>query len=76
MSYEFLNIIKNYWKENKIIIYTAKYGKNKTDSLCLLPSSLEDIFIENDIIDKSNIITTYNFDLLISKKYENYLNNY
>lgn len=70
MEYEMYNILKTLYDENKIFIY--KYNYRNADFNALLPLDLKQLAIQNQCINEIDIITTYDFELIINKTYDKY----
>lgn len=70
MQYEIYNMIRNYFKEGKILLYTNKV-KGET-YIAILPIQYKDDFINSGIIREEIILDDFNIDAYVKEKYEEY----
>lgn len=70
MQYEIYNMIRNYHKENKILLYKTKVKSEEYTAI--LPIHLKEDFLSLGIINESSICKNFDIDLFVNKKYEEY----
>ena len=71
MQYEMLNMIRNYLKSNKIVLY-----KNKIKGVTytgILPVEQKDYFLSSNIIKEDDILDASIIDDMVDKKYMQYI---
>lgn len=71
MSYEMLAIVKELYKDSKIIFYT--YNHKGKDYVALIPNDKKQYFLDKKIIEDEKIIINYDIDKEIEEEYKKYI---
>lgn len=70
MQYEIYNMIRNYYKKDKVLLYKSKI-KNE-EYTAILPKEYKEDFIVLGIIKEDSIYNDFDIDLFVNTKYEEY----
>lgn len=71
-SYELYTVVKELYKENKIIFYN--YIFRGSNNIAFIPSDKKQYFLDNSIISINDIIDSYDIDADIDEEYEKFTN--